>query len=589
MKILLLASAFNGLTQRAWLELRRAGHDVTVELSVSPQAMREAVELADPDLIICPFLKDRVPAEIWQRRRTIIVHPGPPGDRGPSSLDWAVAEAAPCWGVTALQAAEEMDAGDIWASRTFPLPAEPPAKSALYSGLVADAAVELIHEVVRKAADRAFVPTPLDYARDDVWGRLRPPLRQPDRAFDWADESESIVRRVRAADGSPGVRTVVCGLPVHAYDAHPGNAPAGKPGTVAARRHGAVLVRAGSGSGSGGVWLGHLRAVPSGDGPTVKLPATMVLADRLAGVPEWTAAVDAGTDLPYREIGYRRDGRVGVLDVDFYNGAMSTAQCRRLEAALRHATRQDTRVLVLRGGRSAGAFSNGIHLNVIDAAPYPAVEGWRNIVAIDDACRQLLTATRQIVVAAVAGSAGAGGVMLALGADHVLLREGAVLNPHYQSMGLFGSEYWTYTLPRRVGRYQAERLTGDCLPIGAAEAVSYGLADAALPRDPAAFDAAVAEYAHRLAGCDGHAAAVDAKRRRRESDERRKPLEAYRTEELAEMSRDLFADRNGFTAARRAFVTKQRPASTPHRIARHRPPDPRPAAPAAPAAEAAVA
>jgi len=55
------------------------------------------------------------------------------------------------------------------------------------------------------------------------------------------------------------------------------------------------------------------------------------------------------------------------------------------------------------------------------------------------------------------------------------------------------------------------------------------------------------------------------------------------------MSRDLFADRNGFTAARRAFVTKQRPASTPHRIARHRPPDPRPAAPAAPAAEAAVA
>ena len=35
MKILLLASAFNGLTQRTWLELRRAGHEVSVELSVS--------------------------------------------------------------------------------------------------------------------------------------------------------------------------------------------------------------------------------------------------------------------------------------------------------------------------------------------------------------------------------------------------------------------------------------------------------------------------------------------------------------------------------------------------------------------------
>ncbi len=576
-KILLLASAFNGLTQRAWLELRRAGHDVTVELSVSPQAMRAAVELADPDLIICPFLKDRVPAEIWQHRRTIIVHPGPPGDRGPSSLDWAVTEAAPCWGVTAVQAVEEMDAGDIWASRTFPLPAEPPAKSALYNGLVADAAVEVIHEVVRKAADPAFVPTPLDHGRPDMWGRLRRPLRQPDRAFDWADDAEHIVRRVRAADGSPGVLTEVCGLPVYAYDAHLGQSPAGEPGTIAARRHGAVLVRAGS----GGVWLGHLRAIPSGDGPTIKLPATMVLADRLAGLPEWTAGIDAVTEYEYREISYRRDGPVGVLGVDFYNGAMSTAQCRRLEAALRHAVEQDTRVLVVHGGRSTGAFSNGIHLNVIEAAPNPALEGWRNIVAIDDVCRQLLTAARQIVVTAVAGNAGAGGVMLALGADHVLVRQGAVLNPHYQSMGLFGSEYWTYALPRRVGRYQAERLTSDCLPIGAAEAVTQGLADAALPRDPAAFDAAVAEYAHRLAGRDDHSAALDGKRKQRESDERRKPLEAYRAEELAEMSRDLFTDRNGFAAARRAFVTKQKPSSTPHRIARHRPPaGPRTAAPA---------
>jgi putative two-component system hydrogenase maturation factor HypX/HoxX len=285
-----------------------------------------------------------------------------------------------------------------------------------------------------------------------------------------------------------------------------------------------------------------------------------------------TAAIDAAAEHQYREISYRRDGRVGVLGVDFYNGAMSTAHCRRLEAALRHAAGQDTRVLVIHGGRSAGVFSNGIHLNVIDAAPNPALEGWRNIVAIDDVCRQLLTATRQIVVAAVAGNAGAGGVMLALGADHVLLRQGTVLNPHYRSMGLFGSEYWTYALPRRVGRYQAERLTLDCLPIGAAEAVSQGLADAALPRDPSAFDAAVAEYAHRLAGRDSHSAAVYGKRQQRESDERRKPLEAYRAEELAEMSRDLFTDRHGFAAARRAFVTKQSPSSTPHRIARHRQP-----------------
>ena len=37
----------------------------------------------------------------------------------------------------------------------------------------------------------------------------------------------------------------------------------------------------------------------------------------------------------------------------------------------------------------------------------------------------------------------------------------------------------------------------------------------------------------------------------------RRPLLAYRVEELAEMSRDIFDDRNGFTAARRAFVHHQ--------------------------------
>jgi putative two-component system hydrogenase maturation factor HypX/HoxX len=279
-----------------------------------------------------------------------------------------------------------------------------------------------------------------------------------------------------------------------------------------------------------------------------------------------------------------------MLTFDFYNGAMSTAQCRRLEVALRHAARQDTRVLVIRGGRSAGApFSNGIHLNVVEAAPNPAAEGWRNIVAIDDVCRQILTTTSQLVVSAVAGNAGAGGVMLALGADHVLVRAGAVLNPHYRSMGLFGSEYWTYTLPRRVGPHEAERLTSDCLPIGTDEALTLGLADAALPADAAAFDAALADYAARLAGGYDYLARLGAKQRRRESEERRKPLEAYRAEELAEMSRDLFADRTGFAAARHAFVTKQKPTSTPDRIARHRPtagtrpaPEPMPAQEPAP-------
>jgi putative two-component system hydrogenase maturation factor HypX/HoxX len=181
-KIMLLCSAFNGLTQRVWTELRGAGHPIRVQLAGEAEAMCAAVTAYQPDLIICPFLRERVPARIWRAHRTIIIHPGPPGDRGPSSLDWAISDGEREWGVTALQAVEEMDAGPIWGSRIFPIdPSQPPRKSSLYSGPVTDAAIELVHEILAKAGDPTFVPTPLDYRRPEVRGRLRPAMPRSDR------------------------------------------------------------------------------------------------------------------------------------------------------------------------------------------------------------------------------------------------------------------------------------------------------------------------------------------------------------------------------------------------------------------------
>jgi putative two-component system hydrogenase maturation factor HypX/HoxX len=556
-RILLLCSAFNGLSQRVWCALRDAGHQVGVLLATSERDITEGVRAAGPDLIIAPYLTDRVPAAVWRHWRTIVLHPGPVGDRGPSSLDWAISDGMRTWGVTALQAVEEFDAGPIWATRTFPMPGQAPRKSALYAGPVADAALECVFEVVAKAADPGFVPVPADNAPTGTPGaRLRPLMRQADRAFDWADPTETVLRRIRAADGSPGVRTELGGLEVYAYDAHPGLARGNRPGTVVSRRQGAVLVATGDGS----LWIGHLR--PAGPGG-IKLPATTVLGERLRGVPHSPAPAEPDPEVPgvFRQVRYRRVGAVGWLHFDFYNGAMSPGHSRRLLAALRHAIGQDTRVLVLRGGTES--FSNGIHLGAIEAAADPQASAWTAIRAINDVCREIITCTRQVVVAAYAGSAGAGGVMLGLGADIVAARDGIVLNPYYD-MGLFGSELHTYALPRRVGADRAQRLIDDRLPVSSATAARIGLVDEVGPRHPEAYGQWLTALAER------HGEMTAARRRRAAKARRlaaeRIPLDVYETRELAEMSRDIFTDRSGFAAARRAFVHKSRPERTPRQL-----------------------
>ncbi|HKN55949.1 MAG TPA: formyltransferase family protein, partial [Amycolatopsis sp.] len=169
-----------------------------------------AVAVTDPELIICPFLRQRVPEAVWRTYRTIIIHPGPEGDRGPSALDWAIMDGERTWGVTALQAIENFDAGPIWGTRVFRMPADPPCKSTLYNAEVADAATSLIDEVVVKAERPEFMPR----QPENATRRSRPPVRQADRSFSWNDPADHILRRIRAADGRPGVHTTLAGVPV---------------------------------------------------------------------------------------------------------------------------------------------------------------------------------------------------------------------------------------------------------------------------------------------------------------------------------------------------------------------------------------
>ncbi|MBV2152473.1 hydrogenase maturation protein [Kitasatospora sp. SUK 42] len=562
MRILLIATAFNSLTQRVHTELRRRGHQVAVQLALGDEQMRAAVDRVDPELIICPMLTRAVPADIWSARTVLIVHPGPKGDRGPSSLDWAITEGARHWGVTVLQAVEEMDAGDIWASVEFPVP--DCGKSELYRGEVADAAVEAVLLAVQRYQGGLFTPEPLDYGRPDVQGELRPFLRQDVRRIDWQhDDTATVLRKLRAADSQPGVLDELYGREFFLHGGHPEDRLRGpEPGAVLATRDGAIC-RA---TVDGAVWIPQLRPRRTPGGPTpFKLPAATVLADELHRVREVpvTPAEAAGRDT-WSELRYREEGEVGFLEFAHAGGAMSTGQCRRLLAAYREAAERPTSVLVL--GAPRDFYSNGIHLNVIEGAAFPALESWENINAMDDLVEAVLTTGDKLTVAALAGNAAAGGLMLALAADEVWCRESAVLNPHYRLMGLYGSEYWTYTLPRRVGAEQAGRLATEALPVGAEHAHRIGLVDRTAGGGAAEFRRWVAREAARLAASPELTGRLVDKKRRRAEDEEAKPLAEYRAEELRRMHANFYRAGEPYHALRRDFVRKVCPVATPEHL-----------------------
>jgi putative two-component system hydrogenase maturation factor HypX/HoxX len=585
MRILLIATAYNSFTQRADLELTHLGHNVSIELSLNDEIMREGIRLFKPNLIISPFLKDKIPNDLWQNHTCIIIHPGIKGDRGPSSMDWAMMDGVAEWGVTALQAAAIMDVGDIWASNIFKR--RPVNKARMYRHEIIGAGMQVILETVKRFESGIYLPEPLDYTDPTVNGKLRPLMTQKDRRINWLqDDVNTIIRKIYSADNQPGLLNTLFDEEYFLYGVHREGKLLGNPGDIIAKRQDAICLAAIDGA----VWISHLRKKSSATKKFFKLPATMVLGDALKEVPEspldilytgtctkaFFDAIYTGASNTYGEIWYHEENDVGYLAFDFYNGAMDTEKCYRLKEAFLAARQRPTKVIVLSCGMDF--WSNGIHLCVIEAADNPADEAWRNINAIDDLIYEIITTDTHIVISAMLGNAAAGGLIMALAADRVFARDGIVLNPHYKTMGLYGSEYWTYLLPNRVGQEQAIELTENCLPISTQQAHDMLLIDGIIYSDGYDFYRHVARLAEQVAHSPDYKMRIRLKAEQRRLDEQKKPLADYRAEELAEMKK-CFYDPNhiypqacaNFDTARRNFVHKIRPTATPSRLAKHRP------------------
>ena len=548
MKVLILSSAFSGLTQRVQRELLLLGHQIHMHIDLDEDQLRRDLNEFQPALVICPFLTQRIPEDVWQKWTCLVVHPGIEGDRGPSSLDWAIKESSEYWGVTLLEAHAEMDAGNIWGTRRFPLRAA--SKLSNYKREVSTAAVELIKKALLDLNNPYFSSRPLDYTNPRVQGILRPLMKQPERCIDWQrDKAADIVKKLHTADTSPGVLDSINGVDIHLFGPVLEPNLRGNPGEIIAEYNEGIC-RA---TVDGAVWIRQMKCKTSASLPPIKLPAWQIAKTLLNDKQMQKVQRLEQCDV-MEEIWTEQRGEATYIYFNFYNGAFSTQQCYALAQCVRDVKQSNTKFIVFMGGEDF--WSNGIHLNCIEAASNPAEESWQNINAIDDVVSEIINTPNQITIAALRNNSGAGGSIMALACDEVIVRDGTVHNPHYEGMGLYGSEYWTYLLPKRVGKQKALELAKACEPMLAEEAIALGFADIAFTEDWDGFHKALYTHVYKLCEHMNKEAFLAAKNAQRAADEAAKPLAKYREEELAKMHAIFFNDDSVYHTARYEFVNK---------------------------------
>ncbi len=549
MKILLLVTTFNSLAQAVYTRLKDRGDEVAVAYAIDERQMLEEIEAFEPELILCPFLKVYLPPSIYEKYPTYIFHPGPKGDRGPNALEYALKSHTKEWGVVILRANAEYDGGDIYAQQSFPV--RDTYKASLYRQEVVYAsllALEYFFENVKE-----------DQCEPQVLNPIHEKFTTQMRAIDWeSDDTKTIIEKIYFSDSHPGVLDEILGVPCYLYGAwreekfgdttlvaHGTEVP--PPKTILAKRDGAICLK----TKDGAVWISHLK-----EPGKFKLPATYVLKERLQGVKEERLPLifDRSYET-FHEVWMEKRDEVAYLHFNFHNGAMSAAQCVRLKYAVEY-LQNECKVLVLMGGEDF--FSNGIHLNILEDSQKQGEDGWANINAMNDLVRAILFADEVVTIASFHRNAGAGGLFLGLACDYVVGRQAVVLNPHYKTLGLTGSEYHTYSFPKRVGQERAQQLLDACLPVSTLYAKRIGMIDEVF--ESVGYKESLHAYALNKIDDDFLWEKQDF------LEDHADRIEACKETEIEVMYPEFWEEDSPFHQLRREFVYKFCPRETPQRL-----------------------
>ncbi len=535
MKVLLLISSFNSLSQRVYCELKELEHEVSICLS-REENLLEDIKNINPDIIFCPFLKEYLSKDIYENYPTFILHPGIIGDRGHQSLDHAINNKVKEWGVVILKANEELDGGDIYASSNFIM--RNASKGSHYRNEVCDTSSIALKLLLKNLENKNFEPIP------QILNDIHPRLTQDDRKIDWQkDNTDTIIKKINMSDSYPGIKENFFGIECLMYGVTKEDFFKGNPKDILAKRDGAICI----GTIDGAVWISHLK-----EEGRFKLPATYVLKDKIKGIKEERISlIHEDEKNTFHEIYVDRCDDIAYLHFDFHNGAMNSEQAIRLKYAIDY-LKEECKVLVLMGGEEF--FSNGIHLNILEDSKKQGEDGWSNINAMNDVVKSIIYAEDIITVASFSKNAGAGGVFLGLACDYVVARSGVVLNPHYKTMGLSGSEYHTYSFYKRVEKNIADEILNKCIPIGSNKAKRIGMLNEVFEDSTYAED--LENFCKKLIlDEDKYEDFIDDKKDFIFDNEEK--IESLKEEELKRMYPEFWDEKSSFHTLRNEFIYKK--------------------------------
>ena len=546
MKILLIISSFNSLSQSVYCKLQELEHKVFIKFAISKELMIEAVEEINPDIVFCPFLKQFIPSEIFENYPTFVLHPGIIGDRGHNSLDNAINDEVKQWGVVILKANEVLDGGDIYAQSNF-IMREESSKASIYRNEVTQSTLKALEQFLQNYQNKDFIPT------KQILNPIHKNLSQENRKINWQkDNTKQILKKINMSDSTPGVKDEILGVECYLFSAFIEDTLRGETKEILAKRDGAICI----GTIDGAIWISQIQELDS-----FKLPATYVLKDKIKGIEEKRIPLVIEDERKsFYELRVQRKDEIAYLYFNFHNGAMTSTQCIKLKYAIEY-LKEECKVLVLMGADDF--FSNGIHLNILEDSKKQGEDGWSNINAMNEAVKAVLLCDEIITVASFNKNSGAGGVFLGLACDYAISSENTIFNPHYKTLGLSGSEYHTFILPKRVGQTKSKELLENCLPINANYAKKINMIDEVYPFE---------DYQEKLEiFCENLLKNEDTfeefiDRKKDFLEQELLLMEECKEKELQIMYDEFWDESSSFHSLRYDFVHKIKPLNTPKRL-----------------------